>query len=249
LQKFLLLVLLSLITGNTLRAQFIIKGSVLDKGKINLVENVSVISTGGESTQTDSVGRYAIAVLPNDSLYFVYNNKATQKFAVSKVSNIAAFDVSLHVYVNSKYSMLKEVVVYSKSHYQDSIENRETYADVFGYKKPGLSTGVSPDGTVGADVNELINVFRFKRNKRLKAFRNRLEAQEQEKYVNYRFSKLLVGRITGLKSPALDSFVVWYRPSYEFTVTADEITFNQYVLKAYYQFQKLGLVPAAKKEE
>ncbi|MFT3979079.1 MAG: hypothetical protein QM687_01325 [Ferruginibacter sp.] len=248
-RKILSLFLFILFTGAAARAQFLIRGSVLDKGKINLVENVDVISTGGHTTRTDSMGKYSIPVLPDDSLYFVYNNKPTQKFPVSKIGNPAQFDISLHVYVNSKYSMLKEVIVYSRSHKQDSLENRETYADVFGYKKPGLSTSVSPDGTVGADVNELINIFRFKRNKRLKAFRNRLEMQEEEKYVNYRFNKIFVGRITGLKSPALDSFLVWYRPSYDFASMADEITFNQYILNAYYQFQKLGFVPAAKKEE
>lgn len=238
-----------LLISTAVRAQFTVSGSVLDKGKINLVPNVKVISTGGMFDMTDSLGRYSIPVKPGDSLYFVYNNKPTQKFAVNKIANPVQFDVSLHVFVESKYSVLKEVIVYSKTYKQDSLENRQTYADVFEYKKPGLSTSITPGGGVGADVNELINIFRFKRNKRLKAFQNRLEDQEREKYVNYRFNKLLVSRITGLKSPAVDSFVVWYRPSYEFAAASDEITFNQYILNAYYHFQKWGFVDPAKKED
>lgn len=238
-----------LLISTAIRAQFTVSGSVLDKGKINLVPNVKVISTGGMFDMTDSLGRYSIPVKPGDSLYFVYNNKPTQKFAVNKIANPVQFDVSLHVFVESKYSILKEVIVYSKTYKQDSLENRQTYADVFEYKKPGLSTSITPGGGVGADVNELINIFRFKRNKRLKAFQNRLEDQEREKYVNYRFNKLLVSRITGLKSPAVDSFVVWYRPSYEFAAASDEITFNQYILNAYYHFQKWGFVDPAKKED
>ncbi|RYD76538.1 MAG: hypothetical protein EOP53_14500 [Sphingobacteriales bacterium] len=231
------------------QAQLTISGSVLDKGKINLVEHVRVVSTGGMFAMTDSMGRYNIMVKPQDSIYFVYNNKPTQKFAVNKIANTAQFDVSIHLFVNSKYSMLKEVVVYSKTYKQDSLENRQTYADVFEYKKPGLSTSITPGGAVGADVNELINMFRFKRNKRLKAFRNRLEAQEEERYINYRFNKIFVGRITGLKSPELDSFMVWFRPSYEFTAAADEIAFNQYILNASYQFKKWGFVDPAKKQD
>lgn len=238
-----------LLINTAVRAQFTVSGNVLDKGKINLVPNVKVISTGGMFDMTDSLGRYSIPVKPGDSLYFVYNNKPTQKFAVNKIVNPVQFDVSLHVFVESKYSVLKEVIVYSKTYRQDSLENRQTYADVFEYKKPGVSTSINPGGAVGADVNELINIFRFKRNKRLKAFQNRLEDQEREKYVNYRFNKLLVSRITGLKSPAVDSFVVWYRPSYEFTAASDEITFNQYILNAYYHFQKWGFVDPAKKED
>ena len=224
-------------------------GNVLDKGKLNLVPDVKVVSTGGTMSMTDSMGRYTIIVKPGDSLYFVYNNKPTQRFPVDKISNSAQFDVSLHVFVNSKYTVLKEVVVFSKTYKEDSLENRQTYSDVFEYKKPGISTSINPGGAVGADVNELINFFRFKRNKRLKAFQNRLEDQEKERYVNYRFNKITVGRITGLKSPQIDSFLVWYRPSYEFAAAADEIAFNQYVLDAYYQFKKWGFVDPAKKPE
>jgi hypothetical protein len=92
-------------------------------------------------------------------------------------------------------------------------------------------------------------VFRFKRNKRIKAFQRRLELQEQEKYVNYRFSKVFVKRITGLQSPQLDSFLVWYRPDYEFARNSDELAFNQYILNAYYQFQKWQPVSPARKAD
>ena len=115
-------------------------GNVLDKGKLNLVPDVKVVSTGGTMSMTDSMGRYTIIVKPGDSLYFVYNNKPTQRFPVDKISNSAQFDVSLHVFVNSKYTVLKEVVVFSKTYKEDSLENRQTYSDVFEYKKPGIST-------------------------------------------------------------------------------------------------------------
>lgn len=246
--RFLLFILYAFLS-TTAVAQVTVSGSVLDKSRVNLVEHVRVVSSGGMFAMTDSMGRYSILVMPQDSIYFVYNNKPTQKFAVGKIANINQFDVSIHLNVISKYSMLKEVVVYSKTFRQDSLENRQTYADVFEYKKPGLSTSVAPGGAVGADINELINLFRFKRNKRLKAFQNRLEAQEEERYVNYRFNKIFVSRITGLKSPELDSFIVWYRPSYEFAAAANELVFNQYILNAYYQFKKWGFVDPALKQE
>ena len=89
----------------------------------------------------------------------------------------------------------------------------------------------------GVDINELINIFRFKRNKRLKAFQNRLETQEQEKYVNYRFNKIFVKRITNLSDELLDNFLIIYRPSYEFITSIDEVGFNQYVLNASYDYK------------
>ncbi len=230
-------------------AQLIVSGTVLDKSKINRVENVQVLSTGGMFSTTDSMGRYSIQVKPGDSIYFVYKNKPTQPFEVDVIANLAQFDISLHLNIESKYSVLKEVIVYSKTHQEDSLENRQTYANVFRYEKPGLSTSITPGGGVGADVNELINIFRFKRNKRLKAFQQRLENEEQEKYIDYRFNKISVARITGLSDRALDTFLVWYRPDYDFAQASDELVFNQYILNASYQYKKIMPLGEAKKED
>ncbi|MGF2411410.1 MAG: hypothetical protein ACQUYJ_03745, partial [Ferruginibacter sp.] len=136
-----------------------------------------------------------------------------------------------------KYSTLKEVVVFAKSYKEDSIDNRETYAAIYNYEKPGLKSSISPSGMVGADVNELINIFRFKRNKRLKTFQIRLENQEQEKYVNYRFNKTLIKRLTHLDGQQLDIFMVRYRPDYEFASMADELVMNQYILNCSYKYK------------
>ena len=213
------------------------------------MENARVVSTGGLFAVTDSMGRYSINTSEKDSLTFYYNGKPTQKFAVRSVTDPAHFDISLRIKIKGKYSMLKEVVVFSKSYRQDSLENRQEYADIYDYTKPGIKTFISPTGGVGADVDELINIFRFKRNKRLKAFQRRLETQEQEKYVDFRFNKLTVRRITGLQGGLLDTFLLWYRPDYEFARSSDEMAFNQYVLNAFYEFSRMMPVPPAKKEE
>ena len=230
-------------------AQIPVSGSVLDNSKINFVEGVGVMSTGGKITVTDSMGRYTILTSPGDSLYFLYNNKPTQRFAVNKIPNTAQFDISLHIPIKSKYGILKEVVVYSKNYKQDSIENRQNYGEVFSYRKAGIQTSIAPGGGVGLDADELINMFRFKRNKRLKAFQLRLEADEKEKYISYRFNKVFVRRITQLQSPVLDSFLIWYRPSYEFIINSNEIEFNQYILNASYHFKRTIGTGEAKKEE
>lgn len=242
--------ILCILTLQIAKGQQSVSGTVFDKSKTNYVENVRVVSSGGMFAITDSLGKYSILVAETDSLNFIYNNKPTQKFAVKSIANPRQFDVSLHISIQGKYSTLKEVIVYAKSYKQDSIENRQTYADVFSYQKPGIQTSITPGGAVGADVNELINIFRFKRNRNLKSFQQRLEQQEQEKYVGYRFNKLFVKRITGLSGNALDSFMVRYRPSYFFTSNSSEISFNEYVLNAFYRYQIIMpvLFPAKKEE-
>ena len=213
------------------------RGTVFDVTKINYAENVRVVSSAGIFAVTDSMGRYSILVSEKDSISFFYNNKPTHKFAVSSIADINQFDISLHIPIKGKYSLLKEVTVFSKIYRQDSIENRQDYADIFEFEKPGLQSSISPDGSVGADLDQLINIFRFKRNKRIRSFQARLEIEEQEKYINYRFNKIFVRRVTGLESPALDTFLVWYRPDYFFARRSDEIAFNEYILHAQYQFE------------
>lgn len=205
------------------------------------------MSTGGLFDMTDSLGRYNIMVNEKDSVSFIYNNKPTQKFPVKTINDPNHFDIFLHLHVKGKYTTLKEVIVYGKSYRRDSLENRQLYAGIYDYRKPTLSSSISPDGVAGADINEIINMFRFRRNKRLRAFQLRLEGQEQEKYVSYRFNKNFVRRITQLQGTELDSFMVRYIPSYEFASTADEVTFNKYILNSSYAFKIVLLQQEAAK--
>ncbi len=227
-----------LLFGISVNAQINISGTVYDISKKNLVEGVRVINSDGKIITTDSLGRYSINVQLNDTISFFYRGKPTQPFPVNKISNPAQFDISLHTVVESRYKVLADIKVYSKSYKEDSMENRETYKGIFSYRKPGFQTTMSPSGVAGVDLDEIINIFRFRRNKNLRAFQNRLENQEQEKYIDHRFSKTTVSRVTGLVSPQLDSFMIIYRPSYYFTQQSNDAVFYQYILNCSYAFKK-----------
>lgn len=138
--------------------------------------------------------------------------------------------------------------VYAKNYKQDSIETRRQYATMFNYQKPGIKTGASDyGGAVGMDVDEFINIFRFKRNKRLRYMQNRMLEQEQEKYIDYRFNKTLVRRITKLEGTTLDNFMKEYRPDYEFTQNSSTVDFYQYILNASYEYKRTELEKGAVK--
>jgi hypothetical protein len=68
---------------------------------------------------------------------------------------------------------LPSVFVKQRNYRMDSIQNRLDYEKVFNYKKPGFSTSLNPNpgGTagVGVDLDELINMFKFRKNKRMVA--------------------------------------------------------------------------------
>lgn len=248
-KKYYLLLCLFLIAGNAI-GQFTISGNVYDSSKVVPVKDVFVKSSAGTIAKTDSLGHYKILVTNADSLVFIYHNKNTEKFAVGGIKNTGNFDISLHIHVNEKFKTMKEVIVYSKGYQEDSLENRQDYAKDFNYHKPGIATSTSDyAGGGGLDLDEFINMFRFKRNKAEASFQKRLMEDEQEKYINYRFNKNLVRRITQIKGAALDSFMIIYRPPYEFVRISTTAEFYQYILDASYQYKKDMLIQQKKEEQ
>ena len=203
------------------------------------LEAVSVISTSGRGTVTDADGKYQIDVTEQDSIWFSYLGKPTIKFPVARILHPTGFDISLKVSV----PVLKEVKVRQRNYKQDSLQNRKDYAKIFNYQKPGLKV-VTPQygAAMGFDLQEIINAFRFKRNRSMAAFQRRLLEEEREKSISHRFNKALVRRLTLLEGRELDSFMLIFRPSFEFTQSASDYDFQDYIKMAHARFRK-GLPP------
>lgn len=230
---------LFLLTAPAVSAQYKIRGTVYDSSRNYPLEAVSVLSTAGRGTVTNADGVYEIEVSEKDSIWFSYLGKPTIKFPVLKIVNHHEFDISLQVSI----PVLKEVKVRPRNYRLDSIRNRQDYAKVFDYKKPGLKP-VTPQYGAGAgfDLNEIINMFRFRRNRNMLAFQERLLQEERDKFVSHRFNKALVRRLTLLTGNELDSFMRVFRPSYEFTQNASDYDFQLYIKIAHNRFKR-GLPP------
>ena len=235
-----ILITVTLLLATSATAQtYKIRGMVYDSSRNYPLEAVSVLSTSGTGAITNSDGYYEIEVMEKDSIWFSYLNKPTIKFPVLKIANPLSFDISLRINV----PVLKEVKIRPGNYRQDSIQNREDYAKIFNYKKPGLSV-VTPQYGVGAGfaINEIINAFRFRRNRSMRSFQDRLLAQEQEKFVSHRFNKALVRRLTLLTGAVLDSFMLVFRPPYLFAVMSNDYDFQKYIKDSLDRFKK-GLHP------
>ncbi|HRG82476.1 MAG TPA: carboxypeptidase-like regulatory domain-containing protein [Chitinophagaceae bacterium] len=224
-----------------------VRGTVYDSSQHYPLEAVSVISTSGRGTVTNSEGVYEIDVLATDSIFFSYLGKPTMKFPIATIQNILQFNISLHVSIPT----LKEVKIRPRNYRQDSIQNREDYAKVFNYQKPKLKTVTPQYGAgVGFDLDEIVNMFRFKRNRSIANFQKRLLQQEEDKFIDYRFSKSLVRRLTLLTGNELDSFMRLYRPSYTFTKFANDYDFQAYIKQAHLRYENgLPPLPFIKTEE
>ena len=183
-------------------------------------------------------GRYEIDVRETDSIWFSYLNKPTIKYAVAKIFDASRFDIALHVNI----PVLKEVIVKPRNYKLDSLRNREDYAKGFNWEKPRLKANYSGEmGTaVGFDLDEIIRMFQFRKNKSAAAFKERLLQEERDKFIDHRFNKALVLRLTGLVGTERDSFMTHCRPSYEMCLYLNDYDFQFFIKKCYeaYKLQK-----------
>ena len=236
------LLLIGSIASTAIAQQFTtISGTVYDITARRPLEAVAVLSSSGRGTITDSVGRYSLTVRVKDSIWFSLIGKTTMKYPVDTITNTHGFDIMIHV----KAADLPEVKVRNRYYRFDSIQNRKDYAKVFNFRKPSLQLttnrayNTSPGVTVGLDINEVINMFRFKRNRQILALQRRLIEQEQDAYINNRFKKALVRKLTGLQSPMIDTFMVRYKPEYEFLITLNDLEFGYYIQQCF-KFYKVN---------
>ncbi len=220
------------------RAQVVIRGTVFNMYRTRPLEAVTVMSSSGRGAYTDSNGNYVINVREEDSLSFSYLGRVTVKFPVREMNRTTGFDIALHVNATE----LSEVRVAPKNYRMDSLQNRKDYEKAFDFRKPGISlTSPSQGGLgVGLDLDELINVFRFNRTRRMLAFQRRLVEDEEYKFVDHRFTHYIVKKITHLEGKAADSFMVKFRPSYNFTKTSSDYEFYDYIKEAYQEYRVIS---------
>lgn len=219
-KTFALFILLIALRSLTYAQVVQIRGTVYERTERYGMAGVSVMSTSGGGAVTDSMGHYAIRLNVKDSLSFSYQGKATMKFPVTEINVNRPFDIGLHVDIK----VLPTVEVQQKSYKQDSIEFRQEYRKVFDYSQDYIATGM---GGVGVNLDLLLSM---RKAKRMEHFRQQLVGIEQDRYVTHRFNMPLVKKLTGLQSPALDSFMVEYRPSYDMLMDFEnEYQFYEYI--------------------
>jgi hypothetical protein len=228
-------VLFALITMSA-NAQYKVKGTVYDSSRFYPLEAVTVLSTSGKGALTDINGNYEIDVGEKDSIWFSYLGQPTIKYAVLKMNDPQHFDISLHINI----MVLKGVTVMPRNYRLDSIQNRIDYAKIFNYERPKLrpTMGGGAGGVgVGFDLDEIVRMFQFRKNKNMLRFRERLLQEEQDKFIDHRFNKQLVRRLTNLTGEKLDSFMALYRPTYEFTLFSSDYEFQSYIKNCFEYFK------------
>lgn len=220
-----------LIWSEMMQGQVGLHGKVYDSTGVFPLEAVTVLLNSGRGTLTDKNGYYEILAREEDSVWFSYLGKASRKFAVWEYRDQRQLDIALNVGIQ----VLKEVRLKPPDHRRDSIQNRQDYAKVFHYQKPSLKSIVTSISLTGitVDIDELIRAFQKKKIRKALSFQKRLKKDEEDQFIDRRFSRQMVRQLTGLGGADLEFFMVLYRPDYTLASLASDYDLRKYVLDRY----------------
>ena len=224
--------LLFVLPGFTGFAQQFLTGKVRKKENQEILGSVSVYNrTLQRHSLSDEEGNYRIMVQPGDTVIFSCVGYYADTLAV--LAKILGGDFP--ILLNLRPVSLEAVTVGSLTNYQlDSLERREVYSWIYKQEpQPVVERQRQGDG-VGIELNVIPHGSSEVRQ-RLK-FKKRIIREEEQLYVNYRFSAEYVSHLTNLRGDSLKQFMVRYRPTYDFCRNAANVDILVYINDSFKKF-------------
>lgn len=206
--------------------------------KANSTEHLVSVSIHNITQQrydlSEEDGSYRIQAAPGDHISFSSVGYKTDTITVTAALLTAAYPV----YMDIRAQTLQSVRVGQFSNYQlDSMDRRKEYAWVYEHENtPHLARDRQ-----GADgVGVTLNIFRNTSTAAKQRIRlsKRLEKEEEEYFVDSRYNKDYVTKITKLKGDSLADFMRRYRPSYDYCRKAANVDILVYINDSYKQYMK-----------
>ena len=193
------------------------------------------------TVRTDKLGEFEIGLAhPADSLKISALGYKILYVPADKPN------VFLTIELEPKITDLKEVTIYgSKSFKIDSLANRADFQKQFNYKGPRVIDAFTGGGNyvpgqlISINVLLLVQALTKKSTPEYK-FNKVLIRDEHEQYVDEHFNRGVVSRVTTLQGDTLLTFLVQYRPTYEFVLKSTVYDMEVYIKDSYQKFKQQG---------
>ncbi|WP_212006338.1 carboxypeptidase-like regulatory domain-containing protein [Chitinophaga sp. HK235] len=191
------------------KAQVIVTGQIADSNKLVLPFATVTNITTGKHALSDQGGFYRIEASRNDKIAFSFVGYLSDTVRVTQATGTQTINVKL--VVASRF--LKGVEISSQyTPYQiDSVERRREYGYLLDQPNKPLAGGSTPQGA-GIVFSPITRFSKGERQKR--QFKKNYEEMEREKYIDSRFTPVLVNQVTGLKGDSLQLFMRDNYPDY-----------------------------------
>ena len=215
-------------------AQQFLTGKVFKKNSTEALVSVSIHNISAQRYDlSEENGSYRMQVVPGDHVAFSSVGYMADTVTVTAAMLTGDFPVYLEV----RAQTLKAVRVGEFSNYQlDSMDRRKEYAWVYDHgNTPRMEHERKGDG-----VGVTLNIFRnaSAKEKQRERLEKRLAKEEEEYYIDSRYNKDLVTKITRLKGDSLQQFMTKYRPSIDYCRRAANVDILVYINDSYKQYVK-----------
>jgi len=217
----------------------VISGKVLIDSNSRPV--VATITTAFHQTSSNTNGEFSIQTSGRADTISVYaNGFKTYHYPVSKWKQ-----GNIIIRLQPLSLELKDVEIRAqRNHQKDSIRNRQEFAKVFNYKPPKVTDAFGPPQVgvpfafVSINLLTVIEALTSKNNPTNKLKREMIR-DEQGDYINTRYNKGLVGRVTNLKGDSLDKFMDKYYPTIDWVKKTSDYDMIQYIKTKLLEFRKV----------
>lgn len=204
-------------------AQSLLKGKIYDRQTDSVLVSTTVFNSN-RKVYALSVrdGGYSIEAAEGDKIVFSSVGYVNDTIKVLDYMIDAGYDVTMTL----RNTLLKNVTVRSPNYQQDSLNRREDYAAYYNRPKNKLVSKTGPQNGVGVAISPLGFLSHRSKNKKMG---ENLEYQEEQDFVDYSFSRRYVEKLTNLHGDSLLTFMLSYRPTYQFCRNASSEDMLNYV--------------------
>lgn len=236
--RFLLFFLIAL--PSAAFAQQELYGKVVKRGGTEILPGVTVFNVSRDKyNQTDMGGNFKITATAGDTLLFSSVGYRPDTIIVVPYM----FDENYIVPLTPNVVTLARVEVDEMTNYeQDSLKRRESYGFILDRPHTKLVNKKKPGDAPGFSFSPIGRFSAAERHKR--DFEKKLEEQEKDYYIDYKFSPGRVAQLTRLKGDSLHEFMLRYRPSYDFCRNATSKDILLYINEKLTEYKKSKGIPA-----
>ena len=233
-----LLILIALLPAFCVHAQTM-RGIVVDGETGQPLYLVNVLDlANSQSTSTDERGIYILPAKNGDAISFSFIGYHT-------VQRLATTDSVLHTGLFPLSVKLQEYILHPDytPYQKDSAEMAIRYSTELSKTaiKPGFSTanGGGFTGIIGSAVQKVSRSY--KQNKK---FKKNFQQDLEQKYIDTRYTPVLVTALTGFAGDTLAVFMNTYPMEYKFARTASDLELKMWIRNNYKEYLKSQNVAA-----
>ena len=215
-----------------LQAQYF--GGVVRDRETSMPVRSASLTIGNFRTTTNAGGHFSLAGVTGFPVTISVSHIGYEPASLTLYTEP---DTILYISLQPKTIGLAEVrVLGRRNSVKDSLWMRQEYADQFNFSpvKPWEALTLAPGG-VAINLNVLFASF-SREQKRSKLLKAALIRDENEDYVDRRYTKALIQAQTGISDAELDVFHWFFRPTYEQLLGFSDYDLLLYIQQKYKDF-------------